>query len=189
MFSGDLKINYVEKYIEKILDETVLKRQDIQNLLDETKAELNGLVSDEGCLFIILKKLGLRDEEEKRSDILLKILDAFDCYSNSIRSFFLGDEKIALTQLEDAIISFRKGFMGLELLFMRGLNEQQGPLHSLKEKRAEKRAKLFEEAKEIAVEWGYLLNYFGVSIGDIYYLELRMKDIVKKLRSELRDEE
>ncbi len=55
-----------EEYIKKIVEETGIGRKEIQELIEEKKKELEGLISEEGALFIISKELGvnLNDEEK-----------------------------------------------------------------------------------------------------------------------------
>ena len=64
-----------EVYINKILEVTGLTRKEIQNLVEEKKKELKGLISDEGALFIIAKELGVDIKEENKD--LLKDIEIF----------------------------------------------------------------------------------------------------------------
>jgi replication factor A1 len=67
-----------EMYINKIIEATGLQRKEIQELVEEKKSELRGLISDEGALFIIAKELGLDIKEENNKileDIDIKISD------------------------------------------------------------------------------------------------------------------
>ncbi|UCD02261.1 MAG: DUF2240 family protein [Promethearchaeota archaeon] len=62
-----------EVYINKIIEETGLTRKEIQNLVEDKKNELKGLISDEGALFIIAKELGVDIKNENKD--LLKDID------------------------------------------------------------------------------------------------------------------
>jgi replication factor A1 len=70
-----MKIDY---YIKKIIEETGLSKNEINNRVEEKKKELKGLISDEGALFIIAKELGVNIEDQNRElleDIELNISD------------------------------------------------------------------------------------------------------------------
>ncbi len=62
-----------EVYINKIIEGTGLTRKEIQNLVEDKKDELKGLISDEGALFIIAKELGVDVKNENKD--LLKDID------------------------------------------------------------------------------------------------------------------
>ncbi|MBA7499350.1 hypothetical protein ES704_02091 [subsurface metagenome] len=67
-----------EAYINKIIEDTGLSRTDIQNLVEEKKEELKGLISDEGALFVIAKELGVdvtSESKELLNEIELNISD------------------------------------------------------------------------------------------------------------------
>jgi replication factor A1 len=67
-----------EVYINKIIEETGLTRKEIQNLVEDKKNELKGLISDEGALFIISKELGVDfkgDDKGILNDIEINIAD------------------------------------------------------------------------------------------------------------------
>ncbi|MFX1322590.1 MAG: DUF2240 family protein, partial [Promethearchaeota archaeon] len=67
-----------EAYIRKIIENTGLERKEIEQLVEEKKTELKGLISDEGALFIIAKELGVDIKEETRKlleDIDIKVAD------------------------------------------------------------------------------------------------------------------
>ncbi|MFX0006668.1 MAG: DUF2240 family protein [Promethearchaeota archaeon] len=64
-----------EVYINKIIEDTGLTRKEIQNLVEEKKSELKGLISDEGALFIIAKELGVDIKGENKD--LLKEIEIF----------------------------------------------------------------------------------------------------------------
>ena len=67
-----------EDYINKIMDETGLTPKEIQELVNEKKAELKGLISDEGALLIIAKELMVdvkTQEKEYLNEIELKVKD------------------------------------------------------------------------------------------------------------------
>ena len=49
----------LEKFYNKIIEETGLAKEDIQKAVQEKKEELKGLISDEGALFIIGKEFGV----------------------------------------------------------------------------------------------------------------------------------
>ncbi|MFX0104938.1 MAG: DUF2240 family protein [Candidatus Hodarchaeota archaeon] len=61
-----------EIYVNKIIEDTGLTRKEIQNLVQDKKSELKGLISDEGALFIIAKELGV-DIKNENKDILKEI--------------------------------------------------------------------------------------------------------------------
>lgn len=67
-----------EIYIRKIVENTGLQRNEIQELVEGKKKELKGLISDEGALFIIAKELGVDVKEETQNlleDINIKVSD------------------------------------------------------------------------------------------------------------------
>jgi replication factor A1 len=64
-----------EVYINKIIEDTGLTRKEIQNLVEDKKNELKGLISDEGALFIIAKELGVDIKGENKE--LLKDIEIF----------------------------------------------------------------------------------------------------------------
>jgi len=64
-----------EVYVNKIIEDTGLTRKEIQNLVEDKKNELKGLISDEGALFIIAKELGLDIKNENKD--LLKDIEIF----------------------------------------------------------------------------------------------------------------
>ena len=67
-----------EAYINKIMDETGLTPKEIQELVNEKKGELKGLISDEGALLIIAKELMVdvkTQEKEYLNEIDLKVKD------------------------------------------------------------------------------------------------------------------
>ncbi len=67
-----------EAYIRKIIENTGLERKEIEQLVEEKKTELKGLISDEGALFIIAKELGVDIKEETKKlleDIDIKVVD------------------------------------------------------------------------------------------------------------------
>ncbi|MFX1569787.1 MAG: DUF2240 family protein [Promethearchaeota archaeon] len=61
-----------EVYVNKIIEDTGLTRKEIQNLIEDKKNELKGLISDEGALFIIAKELGV-DIRNENKDLLKEI--------------------------------------------------------------------------------------------------------------------
>ena len=67
-----------DNYINKIIEGTGLTRKEIQDLVEDKKNELKGLISDEGALFIIAKELGVDVKSENKDflkDIEIKISD------------------------------------------------------------------------------------------------------------------
>ncbi|MHA1105839.1 MAG: OB-fold nucleic acid binding domain-containing protein, partial [Promethearchaeota archaeon] len=66
-----------ESYINKIMDETGLSRKDIQDLVNEKKIELKGLITDDGALLLIAKELKVEIKKENKdfNDIDVKISD------------------------------------------------------------------------------------------------------------------
>ncbi|NVM36054.1 MAG: DUF2240 family protein, partial [Candidatus Lokiarchaeota archaeon] len=64
-----------EIYVNKIIEDTGLTRKEIQNLVEDKKNELKGLISDEGALFIIAKELGVDIKGENKD--LLKEIEIF----------------------------------------------------------------------------------------------------------------
>ena len=63
----------IESYINKIIQETGLSKQEIQEMVSNKKEELKGLISDEGALFVIAKELGVDVKEENKE--LIKDID------------------------------------------------------------------------------------------------------------------
>ncbi len=61
-----------ELYINKILKNTGLTRKEIQDMVENKKVELKGLISEEGALFIIARELGV-DVKEENKDLLNEI--------------------------------------------------------------------------------------------------------------------
>ena len=61
-----------ELYIKKILKNTGLTRKEIQDMVENKKVELKGLISEEGALFIIARELGV-DVKEETKDLLNEI--------------------------------------------------------------------------------------------------------------------
>ena len=55
-----------ENYINKIIEETGLSRNEINDMMEEKKKELKGLISEEGALFIIAKELGVDVKDENK---------------------------------------------------------------------------------------------------------------------------
>ena len=49
----------VEKYIVKIIEETGMSKEEIQEKISDKRKELHGLISEEGALFVISKELGI----------------------------------------------------------------------------------------------------------------------------------
>ncbi|MHA1671535.1 MAG: hypothetical protein ACTSV5_13315 [Promethearchaeota archaeon] len=58
-----------ESYINKIMDETGLSRKDIQDLINEKKTELKGLITDDGALLLIAKELKVEIKKENKDSI------------------------------------------------------------------------------------------------------------------------
>jgi len=71
-----------EAYINKILEETGLSRKEIQDLVEEKKVELKGLISDEGALFIIAKELGVDVQEENKEYLKDLEINTSDIHPN-----------------------------------------------------------------------------------------------------------
>ncbi|MHA2125949.1 MAG: DUF2240 family protein [Promethearchaeota archaeon] len=61
-----------EAYVNKILENTGLTRKEIQDMVEDKKKELKGLISEEGALFIIARELGV-DVKEENKDLLTEI--------------------------------------------------------------------------------------------------------------------
>ncbi|TXT63569.1 MAG: putative replication protein A [Promethearchaeota archaeon] len=59
-------------YIKKIIEETGLTKKKIEDLVNEKKQELKGLISDEGALFIIAKELGV-DVKNQNNELIQDI--------------------------------------------------------------------------------------------------------------------
>ena len=77
-----------EVYINKIIEETGLYRNDIKNLIDEKKSDLKGLISEEGALFIIAKELGVDVKDENREllkDIEINVFDITKNMKNEVK--------------------------------------------------------------------------------------------------------
>lgn len=67
-----------EDYINKIIEGTGLSKKDIEDLVEEKKQELKGLISEEGALFVIAKELGIEVSSSNKallSDIELNVSD------------------------------------------------------------------------------------------------------------------
>ena len=62
-----------EAYVNKIIEGTGLTRKEIQDMVEEKKKELKGLISEEGALFVIARELGVDVKEENKD--LLKDID------------------------------------------------------------------------------------------------------------------
>ncbi|TXT66503.1 MAG: putative replication protein A [Promethearchaeota archaeon] len=68
----------IDNYIKRIIEDTGLSKKEIQDLVDEKKEELKGLISEEGALFIIAKELGVdikSEDSELLDDIELNVSD------------------------------------------------------------------------------------------------------------------
>ena len=61
-----------EAYINKILENTGLTRKEIQDMVEDKKKDLKGLISEEGALFIIARELGV-DVKDENKDLLKEI--------------------------------------------------------------------------------------------------------------------
>ncbi|MFX1376477.1 MAG: DUF2240 family protein [Promethearchaeota archaeon] len=59
----------VEAYINKIIENTGLTRKEIQDMVEDKKKELKGLISEEGALFVIARELGV-DVKEENKDLM-----------------------------------------------------------------------------------------------------------------------
>ncbi|MHA1150000.1 MAG: DUF2240 family protein [Promethearchaeota archaeon] len=59
----------INVYIQKIIKETGLTPKEIQDLVEEKKEELKGLISEEGALFVVAKELGVDVKEESQEII------------------------------------------------------------------------------------------------------------------------
>jgi len=80
-------------YINKIIEGTGLTRKEIQDLVEDKKNELKGLISDEGALFIIAKELGVDVKSENKDflkDIEIKISDITHNMKNIMSNSDLG---------------------------------------------------------------------------------------------------
>jgi len=55
-----------EEYVSKIIQKTGLSKKEIQKRMEEKKAALKGLISDEGALFIIAKELGVEIQNNNK---------------------------------------------------------------------------------------------------------------------------
>ncbi|MBY8991640.1 MAG: DUF2240 family protein [Candidatus Lokiarchaeota archaeon] len=74
-----------EAYINKIIEGTGLTRKEIQEMVDDKKKELKGLISEEGALFVIARELGVDVKEENKDilqDIDLNIVDITENMKN-----------------------------------------------------------------------------------------------------------
>jgi len=58
-----------EAYINKIIESTGLTRKEIQDMVEDKKKELKGLISEEGALFVIARELGV-DVKEENKDLM-----------------------------------------------------------------------------------------------------------------------
>ncbi|MFX0083900.1 MAG: DUF2240 family protein [Candidatus Hodarchaeota archaeon] len=64
-----------EAYISKIIESTGLTRKEIQDMVEDKKKELKGLISEEGALFVIARELGVDVKEENKD--LIQSIDIF----------------------------------------------------------------------------------------------------------------
>jgi replication factor A1 len=74
-----------EAYINKIIEATGLTRLEIQEMVEDKKKELKGLISEEGALFVIARELGVDVKEENKDllqDIDLNIADITENMKN-----------------------------------------------------------------------------------------------------------
>ena len=74
-----------EAYINKIIEGTGLARKEIQEMVEDKKKELKGLISEEGALFVIARELGVDVKEENKDllqDIDLNIADITENMKN-----------------------------------------------------------------------------------------------------------
>ncbi|MBY8981703.1 MAG: DUF2240 family protein [Candidatus Lokiarchaeota archaeon] len=80
----------IDDYIRKIIEETGLHKDEIENLVKGKKEELKGLISDEGALFIIAKELGV-DVKDQNSDFMEDIeINISDITSNMKNIILVG---------------------------------------------------------------------------------------------------
>ncbi len=105
-----------ETYISKIIEETGLTKIEIQNMVEEKKKELKGLISDEGALFIIAKELGV-DVKDQNKEILKEIeINISDITPNMKNITILGRIKEIYRVHEFNRSDGNKGFVGSFLL-------------------------------------------------------------------------
>ena len=105
-----------EMYISKIIEETGLTKIEIQNMVEEKKNELKGLISDEGALFIIAKELGV-DVKDQNKEILKEIeINISDITPNMKNITILGRIKEIYRVHEFNRSDGNKGFVGSFLL-------------------------------------------------------------------------
>lgn len=71
-----------EDYIKLIIQKTGLSKKDIQNRVEEKKADLKGLISDEGALFIVAKELGVDIQNQSTSETNKIEINISDITSN-----------------------------------------------------------------------------------------------------------
>jgi len=105
-----------ETYISKIIEETGLTKIEIQNMVEEKKKELKGLISDEGALFIIAKELGV-DVKDQNKELLKEIeINISDITPNMKNITILGRIKEIYRIHEFNRNDGNKGFVGSFLL-------------------------------------------------------------------------
>lgn len=105
-----------ETYISKIIEETGLTKIEIQNMVEEKKKELKGLISDEGALFIIAKELGV-DVKDQNKEILKEIeINISDITPNMKNITILGRIKEIYRVHEFNRSDGNRGFVGSFLL-------------------------------------------------------------------------
>ncbi|MBY9007569.1 MAG: DUF2240 family protein [Candidatus Lokiarchaeota archaeon] len=78
----------IDDYIKKIIEETGLHKNEIEDLVKKKKEELKGLISEEGALFIIAKELGV-DIKDQDSDYLEDIEINISDITSNMRNIIL----------------------------------------------------------------------------------------------------
>jgi len=61
------KLNLVN--IKKVIERTGLTKKEIEKKVKETQKEFKGLLSEDGALFVMLKELGIKEEQEKEGEM------------------------------------------------------------------------------------------------------------------------
>ena len=105
-----------DAYLTKIVHDTGLTRNEIQKLVEDKKGEFEGLISDEGALFLVAKAFGV-DVSNENTDILNEIdIHISDIKSNMKNITLIGRIKDIYKIYEFNKDNNEKGYVGSFLL-------------------------------------------------------------------------